>query len=331
MDSHTEKLIKQALVFDKWAIGQLVSIFEDKRLKNENISQKAQILTELALAQSYDKKSQKAKCIGFTGSPGVGKSSLINRLVQELLSKQKKVHIAVLAVDPSSPVSGGAFLGDRGRTCSTGSVEDKNRLFFRSQATDLDLGGLCRTTFSVSRLLHYLFDLVLIETVGIGQNETEIQYLADTIVLLLQPESGDQMQFFKAGVMEIPDIFVINKCDQTKAAKQSLSTLTSSLLLVRPNEELPVVLTSAQSGQGIAELSTLLLQKEPKSKTKPVIKPITREDREDYHFRKWISEEFGRQGLEKLAAHGNNPRVFIDEVGGSSSYESAQLRFMQEI
>ena len=117
----------------------------------------------------------------------------------------------MLAVDPSSQVSGGALLGDRTRMRFP---PDERRLFFRSQASESDLGGLGPSTFQVCRLLTRLFDCVMIETVGIGQSEADIRHLADRVYLVLQPLGGDEVQFLKAGIIEVPHAFILNKCDE---------------------------------------------------------------------------------------------------------------------
>ena len=303
------KLTAAALAGDKWAVGRLFSVFEDKR--KQSIEARAAILK--ILAQSKEKRQ--AKFVGFTGPPGVGKSTLIASLIRQILKQKKELRIAVLALDPSSALSGGSFLGDRHRMLAYSAIgrekeweEEKERFFFRSQSTEQELGGLSQSSFTVARLLYYLFDWVYIETVGIGQNETEIQFLADCTLMLLQPSSGDHIQFLKAGIMESPDIFVLNKCDidgSDKAAKldkkspgavhASLQALKSSLLLNRPNKkdgEIPVLLSSAHTGQGIPELAQMLLTSPPASRSW--------QDKEEYYFAKWVQHEFGRQGLAKL-------------------------------
>ncbi|MEQ9365785.1 MAG: hypothetical protein RIF32_16195, partial [Leptospirales bacterium] len=250
-----QELVSKALTGDKWSIGRLISVFEDRR--PEAAERRGAILRELAAHGD----SRRGRFIGMTGTPGSGKSTLIGEIANRLIRPDDTskapgagsnsagashssgpgsanpgadFRVAVLAIDPSSEVSGGAILGDRTRV---NFALDEKRLFFRSQASDRELGGVSRSTFQVARLLYYLFDFVLIETVGIGQNEIEIQYVADRIYLVLQPLGGDGIQFMKAGIMEIPDVFVLNKADAVEAAKQSYYALKAALSFVRPGDE----------------------------------------------------------------------------------------------
>ena len=222
--------------------------------------------------------------LGITGTPGAGKSSLVARLVPALLA-ESELSVAVLAVDPASHVSGGALLGDRTRTrFATG----EKRAFFRSQSNAAELGGLAPTTFQVTRLLKRLFDVVIVETVGIGQSELDIRYLADHVYLVLQPLGGDEIQFLKAGIIEIPDSFILNKCDDP-AANQSYYQLRSSLSLARPfDEELPPIFrTSARTGEGVDEVAAAMLDVGPRH---------TDDEREEYFFTRWVEDEWGATG-----------------------------------
>lgn len=193
--------------------------------------------------------AKSAFVIGFTGAPGAGKSSLINALLPEACQSGAKV--AVLAVDPSSPVSGGALLGDRVRM--QGHSQGAN-VFIRSMASRGENGGLTRTTETAIQLLaHGGWDQILVETLGIGQVELDIVNLATTVVVVLTPGWGDSFQANKAGLTEVGDIFVINKADkeglnQTRVDLQdSLSLLTSAIAPV-------IAETVATTGQGVAEL-----------------------------------------------------------------------------
>ena len=174
--------------------------------------------------------SPAATVIGITGTPGAGKSSLVARLVPRMLA-ESDLSVAVLAVDHPVTYRAG-IAGDRTRTrFATG---DK-RAYFRSQSNAAELGAGADHV-QVSRLLKRLFDVVLVGTVGIGQNELDIRYLADHVYLVLQPLGGDEIQFLKAGIIEIPDSFILNKCDDP-AAGMSYYQLRSSLSLARPFDE----------------------------------------------------------------------------------------------
>ena len=180
------------------------------------------------------------------------------RVGLELLQTDPVVRLAILAIDPTSQVSGGALLGDRVRTHFPAG---EDRVFFRSQATQGALGGMGRRTFHVTRLLRYLFDLIFIETVGVGQSEIEVGHLADLTLLVMQPLAGDHVQFMKAGVTEIPDAFVINKCDEERLARRSQHELRAALDLARLDQggrPHQIFQTSALSGRGVAELVAYL-------------------------------------------------------------------------
>jgi LAO/AO transport system kinase len=192
----------------------------------------------------------RASVIGITGAPGSGKSTLTDRLVHELRREQKPV--GVLAVDPTSPYTGGAFLGDRIRMLSHHA---DSGVFIRSMATRGHLGGLAAATTDMALLLDAAGkEFVLIETVGVGQDEVDIAKLADVTVVVLVPGMGDDVQAIKAGVMEIADVFVINKADQEGADRLERDILALQSLSTRPDGWVPpIVRTVATEGQGIGE------------------------------------------------------------------------------
>ena len=188
--------------------------------------------------------------IGFTGPPGAGKSSLVNVLLKKLSAQGKK--IAVIAVDPTSPFNFGSLLGDRIRLSE--HFNDEN-IFIRSLATRGALGGLTEKIIEVTDLLRAAnFDFIIIETVGVGQSEVEIAGLADTTVVVLVPEAGDEVQTMKAGLMEIADIFVVNKADRADA-NRFVKNLELLVLEKSDNEwQIPVIKTTAIKGEGVDEL-----------------------------------------------------------------------------
>src|SRR5882724_9820824 len=168
----------------------------------------------------------RAHVIGLTGPPGVGKSTLTNVLVARARARGETV--GVIAVDPSSRRTGGALLGDRARIAT--DPEDRG-VFVRSMAARDRLGGLSDQTVAAMVLMRAIYDLVLIESVGIGQSESDISIVADTMVLAVQPASGDSLQFMKAGVMELPDIVVVTKADMGEAARRARADLSGALTL----------------------------------------------------------------------------------------------------
>ncbi|MBX2805087.1 MAG: AAA family ATPase [Hyphomicrobiales bacterium] len=194
----------------------------------------------------------RAHVIGLTGPPGVGKSTLINALLKAWRSEGLRV--GVIAVDPSSNRSQGALLGDRVRMRT--DPED-NGVFVRSLASRGRLGGLADVAFPSIILMRAVFDVVIVETVGVGQSEAEIRSVADTVVMCVQPGSGDSLQFMKAGIMEIPDIAVVTKADGGAMARRALSELEGALSLAT-GDDVPCFLVSATSGEGFEELCDFL-------------------------------------------------------------------------
>ena len=170
--------------------------------------------------------------LGITGPPGVGKSTLIGALIRVLRVQDQKV--AVIAVDPSSKRSGGALLGDRTRFAVDAADAD---VFVRSMAARARLGGLAELTYPAVILLRALFDVVIVETVGVGQSETDVTGVADTVVFCVQPGSGDSLQFMKAGIVEIPQIAVVTKADLGGPARRALADLKGALGLAASGDD----------------------------------------------------------------------------------------------
>lgn len=197
-------------------------------------------------------KTGNALIIGITGSPGAGKSSLVDKLA--LFYKEKGEKIGIVCVDPSSPFSGGAILGDRIRMSTLGI--DKN-IFIRSMATRGNLGGLSRATVDAVAILDAAgFDKIIVETVGVGQDEVEIVKTADVSVVVLVPGMGDDIQAIKAGIMEIGDVFVINKADREGVLRTEKELEALLSLAHRPDFwNPPIVKTVATESKGIEDLS----------------------------------------------------------------------------
>ena len=233
-------LVERARDGDARAVARLISLVEDES------SALREVMAGLA---PY---TGNAQIVGITGPPGVGKSTSTNALVKALRASGKRV--GVLAVDPSSPFSGGALLGDRVRMQD--HALDKE-VYIRSMASRGHLGGLAWSTPQALRVLDAAgCDVVLIETVGVGQSEVEIAGLADTTLVLTAPGMGDGIQAAKAGILEIGDLFVVNKADRD-GAEQVRRDLRNMIALADRSEESwkpPIVLTVAQTGQGVDEV-----------------------------------------------------------------------------
>jgi LAO/AO transport system kinase len=237
-----DDLVERARDGGPRAVARLISLVEDASPQLRDVARKLAPMTG------------RAAVIGLTGPPGVGKSTSTSLLVSALRRRGKRV--GVLAVDPSSPFSGGALLGDRVRMqdhATDGGV------FIRSMATRGHLGGLAWATPQALRVLDAAgFDVVLVETVGVGQSEVDIVSLADTTLVLLAPGMGDGVQAAKAGILEVADVFVVNKADRD-GADQVVRDLKYMISLGRrekegPSWRVPVVSTIAAKGQGIDDV-----------------------------------------------------------------------------
>ena len=259
------------------------------------------------LLQTIFSKTGRAQLIGVTGPPGAGKSTLVDRLTGEI--RQDGQEVGVIAVDPTSPFTGGAVLGDRVRM---GRHFSDPGVFIRSMATRGNYGGLARTTGDAALILDAAGkDTIIIETVGVGQGEVEVAATADVSVVVLVPTSGDAIQALKAGVMEIADIFVVNQSDrdgadrmvETIAASQALRTAGSAEW--RP----PIVKTVATTGEGIPELRAAIsrfqahAEKTPGSRTRA---------RQVFRLREVLSHQF-LERLERVLPAGELDRV-IDRI-----------------
>ena len=199
--------------------------------------------------------SGKARILGMTGAPGAGKSTLVDQLAK--LYRREGNSIGIIAVDPTSPYTGGAILGDRIRMQAHHA---DNGIYIRSMATRGFLGGLARTTADVATLLDASGkDVVMVETVGVGQDEIDIVRLADVTVVILVPGMGDDVQTIKAGIMEIADIFVINKSDREGAERVEREVRAMQSLAMRTDHwSPPIVKAVASEGKGIEELAAAI-------------------------------------------------------------------------
>jgi LAO/AO transport system kinase len=245
-----EALADAAVAGDRLALARLLTAVENRTP-----------LAEAALRRLYPRAGQ-AHLVGITGPPGSGKSTLVSALIAELRAADRPV--AVVAVDPSSPISGGALLGDRVRMQAYAGDRD---VFIRSMASRGHAGGLASTTTAAAAVLDAAgFDLVLIETVGTGQSEVEVAAAADTTVVLEAPEMGDEVQAIKAGLLEVADIVVVNKGDKPGALRTAAQLRAMLVPTVGrdPNPDQPgpkrpeVLVTTASTGDGVPELLAAL-------------------------------------------------------------------------
>jgi LAO/AO transport system kinase len=194
-----------------------------------------------------------AHLIGVTGPPGAGKSMLLSALVAEWRERARTV--AVLAVDPSSKRSGGSLLGDRARIDHDPKDDG---VLIRSTAAGGRLGGLAVPTREAAEALAAAFDVVVVETVGVGQSETDVEEVCDTVAVVVQPASGDVLQFLKAGIMEVPDVLVVTKADLGDAARRAQHDLEQALAALGSSEVPVVAVSSVSPPSGIPELADAL-------------------------------------------------------------------------
>ncbi len=264
-----------------------------------------------------------ARVIGLTGAPGAGKSTLVDQLAKEFRKKEKTV--GIIAVDPTSPYTGGAILGDRIRM---GSHYADSGIYIRSMATRGSLGGLARTTADVASVIDASGrDVILIETVGVGQDEVDIVRLAEVTVVILVPGMGDDVQTIKAGIMEIADVFVINKSDRDGAERVEREIRAMQSLSTRKDEWVPpVVKTVASEGKGLEELSKAIgsyeefLAKSEVGKRKRIQNWRERliEMLRDSLLERVMKEQDGRvdEYAAQIAEHKRDPYTLVEELAG---------------
>lgn len=301
---------------DKGAVALALNLVEDRRP-----TAREDAATLLAMLQG-GARSAASHRIGITGPPGVGKSTLSAALARGFRGAGKTV--AILAIDPSSTRSGGALLGDRARMAFDPGDDG---LFVRSVATGGDVGGLAHSAAAIVRIFAAAYDVVVVETTGVGQNETDVVDVVDTVVLVVQPGAGDGLQFIKAGVMEIPDVCVVNKSDESALAQRALADLKAALHTLHGagvEHEVRVCATSALTGDGVSELQALLDERRSNLSNEKLRSHRTHADA------RWALAMFTRaHGEHGLAALGGTEQLSEDAVqrleAGTSPIQIADL------
>ena len=303
---------------DVRSLARAISAIEDARPES------------LELLKALFPASGRARVIGLTGAPGAGKSTLVDQLAREYRKQQRT--IGIVAVDPTSPYTGGAILGDRIRMQSHHADPG---IYIRSMATRGFLGGLARATTDVVTVLDASGkDLVLIETVGVGQDEVDVVRLADVTVVILVPGMGDDVQTIKAGIMEIADIFVINKSDREGADRVEREIRAMQTLATRADKWTPpIVKTVAVEGKGVPELAAaingyenflaahkLLVKKKTSSWRERLIEMLR-----EALLQRIVSELLPEPELARLAAdiaeHRRDPYSLVEEIVSGFSCE----------